>query len=252
MKRATLVHGAGPRAVALIHCLGADGALWRGLTDCLVAAGGVTVTTVDLRGHGASDRADDYSIRAFADDLLETLPPGLDVAVGHSLGGSVLERAVSRLAPSHAVYLGPGFRLAVPTSGVAGRLFWATAPVSLTVAALVQKWHSRGRPPVSSQDLGLRTAATSRFDRQMATRVFRDVAHNPAPIASPAVPSTIVLSEDSRAVLPDVTATRLEALGWDIRRITGVGHDFWLEDAERTYMSVRDVLLGPPHQRVSE
>ena len=71
-----------------------------------------TVTTVDLRGHGASDRSDDYGIDAFADDLVETLPTGLDLVVGHSLGGTVLERAVGRLAPAHALYLDPGFRLA--------------------------------------------------------------------------------------------------------------------------------------------
>ena len=78
----------------------------------------------------------------------------------------------------------------------------------------------------------------------MAFRVFRDVAHEPEPVAPPAAPSTIVLSDDSRAVLPDATAARLEALGWDVRRVTGVGHDFWLEDADRTYASLRDVLLG--------
>jgi len=244
VKLATEVHGAGPRRVALVHGLGADGGTWRGLTDRLVAAGGVTVTTVDLRGHGASDRADDYSVRAFADDLVETLPVGLDVVVGHSLGGSVLERAVERLAPACAVYLDPGFRLGLPTGGLPGRLFWATAPVGLTVAALAQKWRSRGRPAPSPEDALLRDAATSRFDRGMALRVFRDVAHEPAPVAPPAVPSTIVLSDDSRAVLPDVTAARLEALGWDVRRVDGVGHDFWLEDADRTYASVRDVLLG--------
>ena len=244
MELATQVHGAGPRRVALVHGLGGDGATWRGLTDRLVAAGGVTVTTVDLRGHGASDRAEDYSVRAFADDLVETLPVGLDVVVGHSLGGSVLERAVERLAPARAVYLDPGFRLGLPTEGLTGRLFWATAPVGLTVAALAQKWRSRGRPAPSPEDARLRDAATSRFDRGMAFRVFRDVAHSPAPVAPPPVPSTLVLSDDSRAVLPDATAERLEALGWEVRRVTGIGHDFWLQDADRTWAAVRDVLLG--------
>lgn len=244
MRLATQVEGAGPRRIALVHGLALDGALWRGLTDRLVAEGGVTVTTVDLRGHGASDRADDYSVRAFADDLVETLPAGLDVVVGHSLGGSVLERAVARLAPSQAVYLDPGFQLAIPTTGLTGRLFWATAPVSLAVAALAQKWRSRGRPPMSPADARLHAAATARFDSRMAVGVFRDVAHEPAPVAAPAVPSTIVLSDDSRAVLPDATVARLEALGWEVRRVSGVGHDFWLQDAERTYASVRDVLLG--------
>ena len=147
VRLATRHHGDGPRQVALVHGLGADGDLWSGLTERLLAAGGVTVTVVDLRGHGRSERADDYTMAAFADDLVETLPTGLDLVVGHSLGGSVLERAVSRLTPTHALYLDPGFRLGLPTEGISGRLFWATAPVGLVAAGLVQKLRSRGRPP---------------------------------------------------------------------------------------------------------
>ena len=79
----------------------------------------------------------------------------------------------------------------------------------------------------------------------MAIGVFREIAHHPAVVAAPAVPSTVVLSDDSPAVLPDATAVRLEALGWDVRRLPGVGHDFWLEDADRTFGAVRDVLVGP-------
>ena len=90
------------------------------------------MTTVDLRGHGASDRSDVYTVEAFADDLVETLPTGLDLVVGHSLGGTVLERAVGRLAPAPRALPRPGFRLKLPTEGLAGRLFWAPAPVTLT------------------------------------------------------------------------------------------------------------------------
>jgi pimeloyl-ACP methyl ester carboxylesterase len=139
MRLATATSGEGPRRIVLVHGLGADGTLWRGLTERIVAAGGATVTTVDLRGHGASDRSDVYTVEAFADDLVETLPTGLDLLVGHSLGGSVVERAVGRLLPGHALYLDPGFALKLPTEGVAGRLFWATAPVMLTFKALSQK-----------------------------------------------------------------------------------------------------------------
>jgi pimeloyl-ACP methyl ester carboxylesterase len=248
VRLATENHGDGPRRIALVHGLSADGALWRGLTERIVAGGGATVTTVDLRGHGASERSDVYTVEAFADDLVETLPTGLDLVVGHSLGGTVLERAVTRLAPAHALYLDPGFRLKLPTQGLKGRLFWAAAPVTLTVAALAQKLRSRGRPPVGAADALLRDAALSRFDRRMTIGVFRDVAHHPAPVAAPAVPSTIVLSDDSPAVLPDATAERLADLGWQVRRLPGVGHDFWLEDADGTVDAVRDLLVGDPAQ----
>ncbi len=246
MKLATQTHGEGPRRIALVHGLGSDGAVWRGLTERIVASGTTTVTTVDLRGHGASDRSDVYTVTAFADDLVDTLPTGLDLVVGHSLGGSVLERAVGRLQPAHALYLDPGFHLKLPTEGLAGRLFWATAPVTLAVAALGQKFRSRGRPPLAPPDAALRDEALTRFDRKMAIGVFRDVAHHRAPIAAPVVPSTIVLSDDSPAVLRDETAERLSALGWEIRRLPGVGHDFWLEDAGRTLDVVSDLLVGEP------
>lgn len=243
MRLATQTSGDGPRHIALVHGLGADGALWRGLTERIVE-GGVTVTTVDLRGHGASERSEVYSIEAFADDLVETLPSGLDLVVGHSLGGAVLERAVARLAPAHALYLDPGFRLVLPTEGIKGRLFWAAAPVTLAVAALAQKRRSRGRPPLADSDARLRDAAADHFDRGMAIGVFRDIAHHPAPVAPPAVPSTILLSEDSPAVLPDQTADSLAKLGWDVRRLRGVGHDFWLQDADLTFHAVSDLLVG--------
>ncbi len=29
-----------------------------------------------------------------------------------------------------------------------------------------------------------------------------------------------------------------------VRRLTGVGHDFWLQDADRTWAAVRDLLLA--------
>jgi len=70
VRLATQRHGDGPRQVALVHGLSADGGLWGGLTERLVAAGGTTVTTTDLRGHGLSDRSDLYTLDAFADDLV--------------------------------------------------------------------------------------------------------------------------------------------------------------------------------------
>ena len=62
--------------------------------------------------------------------------------------------------------------------------------------------------------------------------------------APPDVPSTILLSDDSPAVLPDKTAERLADLGWDVRRLPGVGHDFWLQDPDGTTAAIRDLLVG--------
>ncbi|KQQ03794.1 MULTISPECIES: alpha/beta fold hydrolase [unclassified Rathayibacter] len=243
MRLSTTTTGDGERHVGLVHGLGADGATWAPLVDRLVATGGFTVTTVDLRGHGGSDRASSYRLHDFADDLAESLPADLHAVVGHSLGGSVLVRAVARLRPARAVYLDPGFALALPTTGMAGRLFWAVPQLTMGAAGLVQA--RKGAPIRRAYPPAVRTSlddARRRFDGGMAIGVFRDVAFHPVEVGAPAVPSTIVLSDDSPAVLPDALATRLEAQGWAVRRLPGVHHDMHLEAPERTFQLVRSLL----------
>lgn len=74
----------------LVHGLGSNGALmW--LYGVALADAGWHATAVDLRGHGAAPRAVDYSIAAYAADLVHTAAPDgepWDLVVGHSLGGA--------------------------------------------------------------------------------------------------------------------------------------------------------------------
>ncbi|KQO62416.1 alpha/beta fold hydrolase [Curtobacterium sp. Leaf261] len=243
MDIATTTTGTGPRHVGLVHGLGGSGATWGPLVDLMVATGAYTVTTVDLRGHGASDRSASYRLDDFADDLCAALPHGLHSVVGHSLGGAVLVRAVDRLRPERAIYLDPGFQLALPTSGIAGRLFWAFPRLTLGVAALAQARKSAaqraGFPPRTRE---LLTDAEGRFDAAMAVGVFREVAFTPVVPGPAAVPSAVVLSDDSPAVLPDELAERLVADGWTVRRVAGVHHDMHLEAPDRTFSSIADLL----------
>ncbi|PPI06473.1 alpha/beta fold hydrolase [Rathayibacter sp. AY1B8] len=239
----TITTGSGPRHVGLVHGLGASAATWGPFVERLGATGRYTVTAVDLRGHGASARAESYRIDDMAADLVETLPAGLHSVVGHSLGGAVLQRAVAGLAPGRAVYLDPGFALSLPTSGLRGRLFWAAPLLSLGVAQLGQARASAAvRAAYSPEIRALLDDAKKRFDARMAVGVFRDVAFHPVPVEAPAVPSTIVLSDQSPAVLPDALAARLEQRGWQVRRLSGVHHDMQLEDPERTFAAIADVL----------
>ncbi|PPI41784.1 MULTISPECIES: alpha/beta fold hydrolase [unclassified Rathayibacter] len=239
----TITTGSGPRHVGLVHGLGASAATWGPFVERLVATGRYTVTAVDLRGHGASARAESYRIDDMAADLVESLPAGIDSVVGHSLGGAVLQRAVAGLAPGRAVYLDPGFALSLPTSGLRGRLFWAAPLLSLGVAQLGQARASAAvRAAYSPEIRALLDDAKKRFDARMAVGVFRDVAFHPVPVEAPAVPSTIVLSDQSPAVLPDALAARLEQRGWQVRRIAGVHHDMQLEDPDRTFAAIVDVL----------
>ena len=243
MQLTSTTTGSGPRHVGLVHGLGADAATWGPFIRRLEATGRYTVTAVNLRGHGTSDRASSYAIDDMAEDLVGALPAGLHSVVGHSLGGAVLFRAVERLGPQRAVYLDPGFALPLPTTGLKGRLFWTLPLLSLGIAQIAQSRASAAaRAAYSDETRALLDDAAKRFDRRMALGVFRDVAFHPVPVAPPIVPSTIVLSEQSSAVLPDDIAARLEQQGWDVRRLPGVHHDMQLEDPERTFAAIEDVL----------
>ncbi len=81
---------AADRRVLLVHGLGSSAALmWR--VGTALADAGWHATAVDLRGHGDAPRALDYSVAAYAADLVATEPDGggaWDAVVGHSLGGA--------------------------------------------------------------------------------------------------------------------------------------------------------------------
>lgn len=239
----TTTTGDGEHHVGLVHGLGADGATWQPLVDRMTATGRFTVTTVDLRGHGHSERAGSYGLDDFADDLVEALPSGLHSVVGHSLGGSVLVRAVGRLRPARAVYLDPGFHLALPTEGVAGRLFWAVPQLTVGIVGLLQA--RKGAAVRAGYSPAVRASladARQRFDTRMAIGVFSEVAHRPMAVARPEVPSVVVLSDDAPAVLPDADVAGMQRAGWTVRRLPGIHHDMQLEDAARTFDAIEDVL----------
>ena len=243
MRLATITTGSGPIKVGLVHGLGASGATWGPLIDRMLSDGRYTVIAVDLRGHGSSERAASYKLDDFADDVAENLPEGLHSIIGHSLGGPVLVRAVERLAPARAIYLDPGFELALPTTGITGRLFWLVPPVSLGVAQLIQARRSGKAGALTEPSIrSLLEQSHEQFDTRMAIGVFRDVAFHPLAPSVPAVPSTLVLSDDSPAVISDTLAGALQQLGWGVRRLPGLHHDMHLENAHRTFEAIHDLL----------
>lgn len=243
MELATLTRGDGPVRIALVHGLGADGTTWIPFADELLAHVDATVIAPDLRGHGKSGRADEYSIDTFAQDLVDTLPPGLDVVMGHSLGGTVVERAIARLGARRAIYLDPGFKLALPTRGVKGRLFWTAPRVALVVSALATaRGNKAARASYSAKSRELIAAAQERFERSMAPAVFKDIAFHPVLVGPPAAPSTILLTSQSAAVLPNGLAAHLEAHGWDIRRLPDLRHDAQLQDPAGTFHALADAF----------
>lgn len=250
MKLPLTVTGDGPRTLALVHGLGASAALWGPFLDIAVATGRYTVLTVDLRGHGEAPRADSYLLRDFAADLVETLPPTVHTVVGHSLGGAVVRQAIGRqdgprLAAERAVYLDPGFDLGLPDGGLGGRLFWLVPPLGLLGKVALGRLSGQrtAKPVLDERTRALVAEAERKADRSMAIGVFRDVArHTMAAAEDPVVPSAVLLSDEGAAVLPDRLAEDLVTRGWQVRRISGVGHSLWLEDPQRVFDAVEDVL----------
>lgn len=78
------------RRALLVHGLGSSGALmWR--FGAALADAGWRADAVDLRGHGTAPRALDYTLAAYAADVVAARPDGdgsWDLVIGHSLGGA--------------------------------------------------------------------------------------------------------------------------------------------------------------------
>jgi pimeloyl-ACP methyl ester carboxylesterase len=83
--------------LVLLHGLGSDSTVWSAQLEHLRKSR--RVLAPDLRGHGRSERAGEYSVQACVDDLLETLPVLEERfwLAGHSFSGSI----VSRFAGQH-------------------------------------------------------------------------------------------------------------------------------------------------------
>jgi len=81
---------AGPR-ILLVHGLSSSAESWWRVVEDL--APHARLTAIDLRGHGASGAADDYSLESYASDLPRE---DWDAVVAHSLGGAAAVVAASR------------------------------------------------------------------------------------------------------------------------------------------------------------
>ncbi len=95
--------GDADRSVVLVHGITESAPVWEPITQRL--AGEADVVLLDLRGHGASGRAERYDLEAMAGDVVAVMAAaGVDRPhlVGHSLGGAVVS-AVGAAAPVASV-----------------------------------------------------------------------------------------------------------------------------------------------------
>jgi pimeloyl-ACP methyl ester carboxylesterase len=83
--------------LVLVHGLGCDSTVWSAQLEHLRKSR--RVLAPDLRGHGKSEHASEYTVQSIVDDLLQTLPVLGEQfwLAGHSFSGTV----VSRFAGQH-------------------------------------------------------------------------------------------------------------------------------------------------------
>ncbi|WP_077036571.1 alpha/beta fold hydrolase [Pelomonas sp. KK5] len=240
MKLDTWTVGSGSRTVALVHGASKAADVWRDMARILVDEYDLTVMLLDQRGHGRSPRASSYRLSDFADDLVESLPQGLDVLIGHSLGGGAGAVASARLQPKRFIGLDPGFY--APASlmamcyvlGALGPLTPRVLDWSLNLPASI--------PEGSAPDTRERVRAMARdWDTSMILPYARSLRRHPIPVAPPAVSSTLLLVENS-IVVPAPMAEGLRAAGWDVRVKPGAVHDMQLQDPRGVVAMLDDLL----------
>lgn len=218
-------YGSGSKTAALIHGVTGDAGTWFEIAPWLVERG-YRVIAVDLRGHGRSDRADSYTIDDFADDVVETLPEGLDLAIGHSLGGRTLSTAVERLRPARAIYLDPGWILPehLDTDGF--------FPLDRDGNVLSESEFAALNPRWSAEHIRQSLSSFAAFDRAVMPQGARFLESALPPLPAP-VPSLVVLADGSELV-PLSVRGELEAGGYELRTVVGAGHVFFADDLPAT------------------
>ncbi|MFC3572692.1 alpha/beta fold hydrolase [Streptomyces yaanensis] len=211
--------GGGDRTALLVHGIMSDSRTWRRVGPALADLG-YRVVAVDLRGHGGSPRGP-YSPELFADDLVDTLPEGADVAIGHSLGGLALSLAVGRLRPRRAVYSDPAWSSARPGQDVDPAVFAAARHrTRAEVVGISPHWD----PADIDVELATLKAWDPETSRFLGGRPLRDFLP-----AEPVVPSLVQLADPSFLTGPQ-DAALLRTRGFEVRTVTGAGHTIFRDD----------------------
>ena len=238
MKLVTHELGSGSLTAGLVHGASESATAWHDFARMLVDEFDLRLILVDQRGHGESPRAATYNISEFADDLVETLPVGLDFLFGQSLGGRTAALAAARLAPGHYIGVDPAFSLPF---GFGAR----TRAVAVIERAIPRSVLRRTVVSTFGEEGAERQLANwANWDRRMIpylTREGRRTEFLPQP---PAVPSTVVLAENS-FVMPPNRAKEFADYGWDIRTLAGAPHDMHIRNPAGLIDILRDVLTQP-------
>jgi pimeloyl-ACP methyl ester carboxylesterase len=239
MKLVSHIRGDGARTAALVHGASESSAAWQDFADILVETYDLRLILVDQRGHGSSPRAGSYRIDDFADDLVETLPSGLDFLIGQSLGGRSAALAAPTLKPARYIGVDPAFSLPF--------YFGPTMAVMAAVQSALPRRLQRamGVRRTGEASIERQMANWDAWDRRMIPTLVR-TANRPRFVPQPpAVPSTLVLADHS-IVVPAREAAQFAELGWDVRVLPGAPHDMHIQQPAALARILDDILAMPP------
>lgn len=225
----------GPKLAILLHGLVSDSGSWNSIAPELNRRG-YRVLAPDLRGHGRSPRGS-YSVAAWTEDLLESLPTGADLVLGHSLGGVLLAAAVAGLGPSAAVYEDPAWVLEGDQHDLAAMgLRWEGTWSEEEVRAESPRW--------SDADVHAKVEAAARWDPATADGFFtgQDLAYSPDRLAVP----SLVLLADPTYFVPAPVRGRLTQLGFEVVTVPGSGHSIHRDDPRGFLLALDRWLAKSP------
>ncbi|GCD38432.1 alpha/beta hydrolase [Streptomyces chrestomyceticus JCM 4735] len=211
--------GTGDRVAVLVHGIMSDHRTWRRVGPAL-AARGYRVIAVDLRGHGASPRGP-YSDELFADDLVETLPSGVEVALGHSLGAVALSLAAERLRPRRAVYSDPAWTLGNTERPMDPALF---VEFKRATHQMIRSFNPRWE----EADVEIEMATIEVWDPDTALALSGNDLRERIP-ERPVVPSLVQVAGEG-FLFSEADKERVAARGFEVRTVEGAGHTIHRDD----------------------
>jgi non-heme chloroperoxidase len=243
------VWGSG-RPVVLVHAWGLSSHMWNAQLPALLEAGYQAVT-VDLRGHGRSDRpTTGYDLDTMAADVLAVMDSlGLDdvALVGHSMGGAVVAHAAGGLGSAHigkvvlsapttpCLTIGPDNELGLPAEAFAANRAVMAADIAGWLAA-----NSAGYWGVGEDRWPLHTEWTlgsiyrTPLPVLLATNEAFTSADLRAEIASIDVPVLVVQGDSDLSAPVEITGEPTAKLPADARLhvVAGAGHGLYTSFAE--------------------
>ncbi|MFJ9614657.1 alpha/beta fold hydrolase [Streptomyces noursei] len=211
--------GAGERIAVLIHGIMSDHRTWHRVGPAL-AERGYRVIAVDLRGHGRSPRGD-YGPELFADDLVDTLPVGVEVALGHSLGGLALSLAVERLRPRRVIYSDPAWSLTGARQTVDPAVFVTFKNAD---PAVVRYFNPRW----DDVDVDIELATLADWDTGTALALSGGGLRDRTP-ERPVVPSLVQIAGKG-FLFSEEAGKELAGRGFEVRTVDGAGHTIHRDD----------------------